>query len=67
MAVERRRGIRKSRSGTAVLDEPIGGGEGKTPTRREASIILIHPPEMPIGRRTELDQDRMSIGRDPAS
>ena len=67
VAQERRRGIRKSRSGTAVLDEPVGGKEGKTPTRREASLILLHPPEMPIGRRTELAQDRMPIGRDPAS
>ncbi len=67
MAQERRRGIRKSRSGTAVLDEPVGGGEGKTPTRREATIILIHPPEMQIGRRTALDQDRMVIGRDAES
>ena len=59
--------MRKSRSGTAVLEEPIAGSEGKTPTRREASIILIHPPEMPIGRRTQLEQDKMAIGRDPAS
>ncbi len=66
VAQERRRGGRKSRGGTAVLDEPIGG-EGKTPTRREATIILIHPPEMPIGRRTTLEQDRMAIGRDPAA
>ncbi len=41
------------------------GGEGKTPSRREATIILIHPPDMPIGRRTPLDQDRMAVGRDP--
>ncbi len=67
VAQERRRGIRKSRSGTAVLDEPIGGGEGKTPTRREASIILLHPPDMPLGRRTQLGQDKMSVGRDPAA
>jgi two-component system cell cycle response regulator len=49
-----------------VLDEPLGD-EGKTPSRREATIILIHPPEMPIGRRYQLDQDRMSIGRDPSA
>ena len=61
---ERRR--RLSRGGTAVLDEPVGG-EGKTPTRREATIVLIHPPEMPIGRRTALDQDRMAVGREPGS
>ena len=68
VAQERRRGLRKSRSGTAVLEEPVGGAsEGKTPTRREASIVLLHPPEMPIGRRIQLEQDKMSIGRDPAS
>jgi diguanylate cyclase (GGDEF)-like protein len=59
--------MRKSRSGTAVLEEPVGGGDGKTPTRRESSIILLHPPEMPIGRRTQLEQDRMSVGRDATS
>jgi two-component system, cell cycle response regulator len=59
--------MRKSRSGTAVLEEPVAGGEGKTPTRRESSIILLHPPEMPIGRRTQLEQDRMSVGRDATS
>jgi pSer/pThr/pTyr-binding forkhead associated (FHA) protein len=67
LAPERRRGGRKSRGGTAVLDEPISNAEGKTPTRREATIILIHPPDMPIGRRTQLDRDRMSIGRDSAA
>ena len=50
-----------------MLDEPIAGADGKTPTRRESSIILLHPPEMPIGRRTQLEHDRMSVGRDATS
>jgi two-component system cell cycle response regulator len=59
----RRRG--KSRSGTVVLDEPVGGeGSGVTESR-QAYLILIHPPGMEIGRRIALDdRDVYSIGRD---
>jgi two-component system cell cycle response regulator len=55
-----------SRQGTAVLDEPIRPGQGQV-ALRDAYIVLIHPPEMEIGRRTQLDKETMSVGRDKDS
>jgi diguanylate cyclase (GGDEF)-like protein len=63
LAEERRRG-RLSRSGTAVLDNPLAV-DGSQQGRSEAYIVLIHPAEMEIGRRIQLEGERYTLGRDP--
>ena len=61
---QERRGGKKQRSSTVVLDEPVGG-PSRPAEARESYVVLIHPPEMEIGRRVQLDLERYSVGRDP--
>jgi two-component system, cell cycle response regulator len=62
VAEGRRRGVKKSRSGTLVLDEPVSPPELEV--GGHASLVLIHPPEQGIGRRLELDGQSYRVGRD---